>query len=97
MSKLEEMDEPRERRKARRGRGRGRLNQFAKNLDVTWIAGEVDMGETIIRQHHNTCRQQKAPSPWRSQCLSVKLTVSFRVIQQRANDEILTGYPAISK
>ena len=60
-------------------------------------AGEVDMGEAIIRQHHNTCRQQKAPSPWRSQCLSVKLTVLFRVIQQRANDEILTGYPAISK
>lgn len=30
MSKLEEMDELRGRRRARRGRGRGRLNQFAK-------------------------------------------------------------------
>lgn len=29
MSKLEEMDELWERRRARRGRGRGRLNQFA--------------------------------------------------------------------
>lgn len=44
-----------------------------------------------------SCRQQKAPSPWRSQCLSVKFAVSFRNIQQRANEEILTGYPAISK
>ena len=35
MSKLEKMDELRERRKARRGRDRGRLNQFAKNLDGT--------------------------------------------------------------
>lgn len=31
MSKLEEMDELRERRRARRGRGQGRLNQFAKD------------------------------------------------------------------
>ena len=30
MSKLEEMDELRGRRRARRGRSRGRLNQFAK-------------------------------------------------------------------
>lgn len=30
MSKLEEMDELRERRRARRGRGRGRLNQLTK-------------------------------------------------------------------
>lgn len=60
-------------------------------------AGEVDMGEAIIRQHHNSCLQQKAPSPWRPQCPRVRSAISFRIIQQRANEEILTGYPAIPK